>query len=56
LRYSKEGDILLDTMIGGGTTAIEAKILNRNIICSDINEKALIRTRNSLNFDVDNQS
>ena len=56
LRYSKEGDILLDTMIGGGTTAIEAKILNRNIICSDINEKALIRTRNSLNFNVDNQS
>ena len=25
LRYSKEGDILLDPMIGGGTTAIEAK-------------------------------
>jgi len=43
-------------MIGGGTTAIEAKILNRNIICSDINEKALIRTRNSLNFNVENQS
>lgn len=27
LRYSNEGDVLLDPMIGGGTTAIEAKIL-----------------------------
>ena len=41
LRYSNEGDILLDPMIGGGTTAIEAKILNRHIICSDVNDKAL---------------
>lgn len=56
LRYSKEGDILLDPMIGGGTTAIEAKILNRNIICSDINEKALERTKESLRFKVPNKS
>jgi len=56
LRYSKEGDILLDSMVGGGTTAIEAKILNRNIICADINEKALQRTKNSLNFDAGNNS
>lgn len=56
LRYSTEGDILLDPMIGGGTTAIEAKILNRNIICSDINEKALERTRESLRFKVPNKS
>ena len=56
LRYSQEGDVLLDPMIGGGTTAIEAKILNRNIICSDINDVALKRTRESLKFDVDNTS
>ena len=56
LRYSNEGDILLDPMIGGGTTAIEAKILNRNIICSDINEIALKRTRECLKFKVDNKS
>lgn len=56
LRYSKEGNSLFDPMIGGGTTAIEAKILNRNIICSDINEKALERTKNALKFDVDNKS
>ncbi len=56
LRYSKEGDILLDPMIGGGTTAIEAKILNRNIICSDVNDEALKRTKISLDFKVDNKS
>jgi DNA modification methylase len=54
LRYSNEGDTLLDPMIGGGTTAIEAKILNRNIICSDVNDAALEHTKNCLRFDVDN--
>ncbi|MCF7831892.1 MAG: site-specific DNA-methyltransferase [Candidatus Pacebacteria bacterium] len=56
LRYSNEGDILLDPMIGGGTTAIEAKILNRNIICSDVNDIALERTKESLKFEVENKS
>lgn len=56
LRYSKENDILLDSMIGGGTTAIEAKILNRHIICSDVNIKALERTKKLLNFDSANTS
>lgn len=56
LRYSKEGDVLLDSMIGGGTTAIEAKILNRNIIYSDVNQEALERTKRSLDFKVENKS
>lgn len=56
LRYSKEGDHLLDCMIGGGTTAIEAKILNRHITCVDVNEEALERTKNVLKFDVPNKS
>ncbi len=56
LRYSKENDHLLDCMIGGGTTAIEAKILNRHITCVDVNEEALERTRQSLKFDVDNNA
>lgn len=56
LRYSEEGDLLLDPMIGGGTTAIEAKLLNRNIICTDVNDKALERTRESLKFEVNNNS
>lgn len=56
LRYSKEGDHLLDCMIGGGTTAIEAKILNRHITCVDVNEEALERTKRVLNFEVENKS
>ncbi len=56
LRYSSEKDILLDPMIGGGTTAIEAKILNRNIVCSDVNDGALIRTRKCLEFEIENDS
>ena len=56
LRYSNEGDVLLDSMIGGGTTAIEDKILNRNIIYSDVNKVALDRTKKSLDFEVDNKS
>jgi len=56
LRYSKVGDHLLDCMIGGGTTAIEAKILNRHITCIDINEEAIERTKKSLGFKVDNKS
>lgn len=56
LRYSKERDVLLDSMIGGGTTAIEAKILNRNIIYSDVNKIAIARTKKSLNFKVKNKS
>ena len=56
LRYSAEGDWLLDCMIGGGTTAIEAKLLNRNIIALDINQKAIERTQNSLKFQVENNA
>lgn len=56
LRYSKEKDHLLDCMIGGGTTAIEAKILNRHITCIDINEEALERTTKSLEFEIDNKA
>lgn len=56
LRYSKENDHLLDCMIGGGTTAIEAKILNRHITCVDVNEEALERTKNALKFEVDNKA
>jgi len=56
LRYSKERDHLLDCMVGGGTTAIEAKILNRHITCTDINDKALKRTKESLKFEADTEA
>ncbi len=29
LKYTQEGDIILDTFCGSGTTMIEAKLLNR---------------------------
>ena len=43
-------------MLGGGTTAIEAKLLNRNIIASDVNPVALERTQKSLEFEVENDA
>ena len=51
LRYSKENDMLLDPMIGGGTTAIECKLLNRNLFAFDINPKAVEITKNVLEFE-----
>lgn len=41
LRYSQPGDLILDQFAGGGTTLVEAKLLNRNIIGIDINDMAL---------------
>ena len=32
------------------------KILNRNLLCSDVNIEAIKRTKESLNFEVDNNS
>ena len=45
LRYSQEGDLVLDQFAGGGTTLVEAKLLNRNIIGVDINDVALERCK-----------
>ena len=39
LRYSKEGDLVLDQFAGGGTTLVEAKLLNRDIIGDRCREK-----------------
>ena len=51
LRYTQEGDLILDQFAGGGTTLVEAKLLNRNIIGVDINENALMRCREKCDFD-----
>lgn len=51
LRYSQEGDIVLDQFAGGGTTLVEAKLLNRNIIGVDINDTALARCKEKIDFD-----
>ena len=51
LRYSKEGNMVLEQFAGGGTTLVEAKLLNRNIIGVDINDVALDRCREKTDFD-----
>lgn len=50
LRYSKEGDIVLDAFVGSGTTLIECKLTGRRGIGVDINKEALILTIDRLNF------
>lgn len=51
LRYSQEGDLVLDQFAGGGTTLVEAKLLNRNIIGVDVNEDALSRCQEKIDFE-----
>lgn len=51
LRYSKEGDLVLDQFAGGGTTLVEAKLLKRNIIGVDVNDAAINRCREKTNFE-----
>lgn len=51
LRYSQEGDLVLDQFAGGGTTLVEAKLLNRDIIGVDVNEVALNRCKEKINFE-----
>lgn len=53
LRYSKVNDLVLDQFAGGGTTLVEAKLLNRNIIGIDINEVALNRCKEKIDFEHD---
>jgi DNA modification methylase len=50
LRYSQEGDLVLDQFAGGGTTLIEAKLLNRKIIGVDINPESLELCKKVVDF------
>lgn len=50
LMYTKPGDVVLDPMIGSGTTCIEAKLLGRNCIGVDINYNAVILTLHRLYY------
>ena len=54
LRYSNEGNLILDQFAGGGTTLVEAKLLNRNVIGVDINNNALERCKEKCNFEYEN--
>jgi len=51
LRYTKEGDLVLDPMAGSGTTLIECKLLNRNAIGCDINPEHVKITKSRLDFE-----
>lgn len=53
LRYSKEKDLILDQFAGGGTTLVEAKLLNRDIIGIDVNDVALNRCKEKIDFQHD---
>jgi len=50
LMYTKPGDLVLDQMVGSGTTLIEAKLLGRNAIGVDINYNAVILTLHRLYY------
>jgi len=50
LKYSWPGDVVLDYFVGGGTTAVEAKLLGRRCIARDINPGAVGITLENLRF------
>jgi DNA modification methylase len=52
LRYSCAAELVLDMFCGAGTTAIEAKLLGRRCVASDINKKAIELARDNLNFEI----
>ena len=55
LRYSNEGDVVLDQFVGGGTTAVEAKLTHRNFIGFDINPCAVVLSKSKTSFDFDTE-
>lgn len=52
LNYSSEGDLVLDPMVGSGTTLIEARLLNRNAIGYDVNQNAINITSERTRFEI----
>lgn len=50
LRFTKKNDLVLDQMVGSGTTLIECKLLQRRGIGVDINPDAIMVARNRLDF------
>lgn len=53
LRYSQEGDTVLDQFVGGGTTAVEAKLTRRSFIGFDINPQAVSLSQSKCDFAFD---
>lgn len=54
LRYSQEGDLVLYQFAGGGTTLVEAKLLNRSLMGVDVNPMALERCFKKCNYECEN--
>jgi len=50
LKYTEPGAIVLDPMIGSGTTCIEALLLSRNCIAVDISYNAVMLTHHRLYY------
>jgi DNA modification methylase len=50
LKYTSEGDVVLDPMVGSGTTCIEAVLLGRNCIGVDLNYHAVMLTHHRLYY------
>lgn len=53
LRYTKEGEIVLDPFMGSGTTIIECKLLNRRCVGVDVNFESVMTSWSRLDFEVE---
>jgi DNA modification methylase len=51
LRYTQPGDLVLDPMVGSGTTLVECRLLGRNGIGVDVNYQSLMLAFDRLNFE-----
>ncbi len=51
LLYSKEGDVVLDPMVGSGTTMIEAKLLKRRGMAFDIHSEVAALAKKACQFE-----
>jgi DNA modification methylase len=50
LRYTRPRELVLDQMMGSGTTLVEAKLLGRDAIGVDVNPHAVMVARDRLDF------
>lgn len=53
LRYSNEQELVLDQFAGGGTTLVEAKLLNRNVLGVDVNTNSLYIATKKCDFTIE---
>ncbi|MFX0051117.1 MAG: DNA methyltransferase, partial [Candidatus Hermodarchaeota archaeon] len=49
-RYTDEGELILDPFVGGGTTGVEAMVLNRRFIGYDLNPFAIFVSKVKTTF------